>query len=257
MRDALPSVLKTRYVIHSYEVDTQGRARPAVLLGYMLDSAWNHVKSTPFSFTSLEAEGRLWAASKVLMVFDRFPKWNDEVVVETWAKGIDRFYAIRDFRILSESSEVLVATTSSWVIIDRDTFRPQKMDKLQADFPFRNGEHALNQKLERIPALGAVSSADDSCPNDQAHRYRVRYTDLDINRHVIASRYVRWILDSIPEKLVSNRMLRSLQLNFLAEAKLGDAIRVALEPKDDSYVGSIQRESDGRELLRARLMWST
>ena len=66
--------------IGSYEVDVRGMARPSVLFSYMVDVAWNHIESTEFSFSELRSKEQLWVASKVFILFNQFPKWNEKVI---------------------------------------------------------------------------------------------------------------------------------------------------------------------------------
>jgi len=124
------TVRKDKHLIYSYEVDVRGRVQPSVLAGYLLDSAWNHANMSEFGYGKLLEQGQLWVLSKLLVIFNRMPKWNDEVIVETWGKGVDRFYALRDFVIHSYIDEKLVVATSCWLILDRNSYRPQKLDKL-------------------------------------------------------------------------------------------------------------------------------
>ncbi len=240
------ALLKQTHTVYSYEVDVRGFIKPSTLLSYMLESAWNHVRSTKFSYSNLLAKGQLWAASRLLIVFESLPKWNDEITVETWGKGIDKFYALRDFVVRSSTHQRLVAATSSWLIIDRATFRPQKLDSLRQQFPFRAGISELDVKLEKLPPLtdGEIRSGNI-----------VRFTDLDVNRHVISSSYMRWILDSFPAEILETRNLQSFEINFMAEAQMGDQITVRIEAIDEYYLCAISRDNDGRELCRARLIW--
>jgi medium-chain acyl-[acyl-carrier-protein] hydrolase len=240
------ALLKQQHVVYSYEVDMRGFIKPSILLSYMLESAWNHVRSTDFSYSRLLAEGQLWAASRLLIIFNRLPKWNDEITVETWGKGIDRFFALRDFVVRSSTQEKLAVATSAWLIIDRTTLRPQKLDKLRETFPFHPGNSALDVKLQKLHPVteGKIRT-----------RSIVRYTDLDVNRHVIASRYMRWILDSFSADILEGCSLKSFEIDFLSEAKLEDEIAVAIQPDYEYYLCTISRESDGAELCRARLTW--
>ena len=240
------SILKTTQLIHSYDIDVRGKAKPGVLFNYMLDIAWNHVKSTDFSYSALLEQGQLWIASKIFILFYGFPRWNDRVIVKTWGKGLDRFYALRDFVICTDENKKLASATSSWLIIDQNKFRPQKLDKLLRDFPFEMGKNELDVKLEKIPPLsnGEINS-----------QYTVCFTDLDINRHANASKYMEWILNSFPSEVLENKDLKSFEINFLSEAQLNDEISVSTELVDEFHLCRINRNKDGKEICRARVVW--
>lgn len=241
------AVFRQTLLVSSYEVDCRGRVRPSVLFSYMLDSAWKHVKNTGFSYSTLLADGKLWAASKFLIVFNTFPKWNDEVIIDTWGKAVDRFYAMREFVIYSKKKEKLASATSSWLIIDRNRNRPQKMDRLWAEFPFQPGVAELDVEFEKLPALSTDKIQS---------RYVVRFSDIDINKHATASSYMKWILDSFPAEVLENKTLKSFEINFMAEAQLDDKISVTMEADGESCLCNIKRERDSKEMCRERVAWN-
>ncbi len=243
-------IWKEKHTVYSYEVDTKCKATLPVLFSYMLNSAWNHANSSFLSYNNLQAQGQLWTLVRFLIIINEFPKWNDTVCVETWGKGVDRFFALRDFIIYSENEDKLASATSSWLILDKNTYRPQKLDALVEKFPFQFGKHELNIKLEKLPALTNFKS---SCSDT------VRFRDLDVNKHVNAAKYMQWILDSYPLEIIENKNVKSFEINFLLEALLGDTISMLIETKNEStltFLNSIVRKSDNKELCRARVKWT-
>jgi acyl-ACP thioesterase len=240
------SVCEESHVIHSYEVDVHGRALPHVLFSYMLNSAWNHVFETEFNYENLAERGQFWALARFFLLFFRRPQWNEEIVVATWGKDIDRLYALRDFSIHSHHGEKLASATSSWLILDAATYRPQKLTRLREHFPFQWGMHELDMKL------GKVSPLENE---EEASRFTVHFSDIDVNRHVNAARYMQWMLDSCPFSVQERRDLKSCELNFIAEAKPGDEITVLVGSGSNADRCSVRRVSDNRELCRSELVW--
>ena len=245
--ESVPTVWKEEYIVRSYEVDVQGRAKPHIIFSYLLDSAWNHALSSEFNYQDLSNRGQLWALAKFLMVFYRSPEWNERVYVETWGKDIDRFYALRDFTVNPVSGKKLVSATSAWLILDQKTYRPQKLDRLRENFPFQSGKHELDVKLDKIPAL---------VQQKELSRSAVHFTDIDVNKHVNASKYMQWIMDSYPVEVLEEKDLKSFEINFMTEAKLDDEILVSVESTEKQDLCSIKRTSDDKELCRARLEWT-
>jgi acyl-ACP thioesterase len=243
---SVPAVWKEEYVVRSYEVDIRRRVKPNIIFSYLLDSAWNHALSSEFNYDDLSNRDQLWALAKFLMVIDQSPEWNDRITVETWGKDIDRFYALRDFSIYSSAGKKLVAATSAWLILDQKTYRPQKLDRLRANFPFQFGRHELDVKLEKIPAL---------IQQKESSRIVVRFTDIDVNKHVNASKYMQWIMDSYPVEVLEAKDFRSFEINFITEAKLDDEIIVSVESTEKQDLCNIKRATDDKELCRARLEW--
>ena len=247
MSEHLNAIHKQTYILHSFEVDQGGMARPDILLSFMLDTAWAHTKDTEFSYSELKDEGQLWVLSRFLAVFHDIPKWGDEIIVETWGKGVDRLFGIRDFVVHSRSGEKVISATSAWLIIDRKTSRVQRIDSLGKKFPLQLERNELDVKLAKIEGQPSEKTGFE---------YVVRYSDLDVNKHVSSSRYVQWLLDSFIADFREPRRVRSFEINYLAEARLGEKIFVASSRDGDHFYCEVRRDPDNTELCRALVTWS-
>ena len=250
MGESKKSVWKDKYLVRSYEVDVNGRVRFPVIFNYLLNSTWNHAEGTEFSYTNMLTRGEVWALSRFMFRINRYPKWNDEIIVETWGKGSDRFFALRDYIIHSEKDGKLAAATSYWLILNKNTYRPQKLDFLLEQFPFQFGRHELEIELEKLhrPTSPEMGSADT-----------VRFGDLDVNKHVGAARYTQWLMDGFPIDLVEKKDITSFEINFISEAKVGDAISTLIENVEQSpltFLASVARKIDNKELCTARVVFT-
>lgn len=247
MSNTTPDILKRTFRLHSWEVDQKGIARPDILFSFLLDSAWAHANNSEFSYDALREEGQLWVLSRFLAVIDKLPKWDDEITVETWSKGTDKLFGLRDFTVYSGTGEKVVSATSAWLVIDRKTSRIQRINLEDSNFPVQLDRHAIETKLGKIEEREA---------NKTDFEHVVRYTDIDVNKHVNSSRYVAWILDSFPKPVLEEKSLKSLEINFLAEAQLGDRVCVSSVDAGDYYYCEVSREKDNVELCRAKVFWS-
>ncbi len=246
MSEPVEAVHTKTFRLHSYEVDRNGKARPDILLSFMLDSAWSHTKDTEFSYDELNEEGHLWVLSRFLAVFHEMPQWDDEITVETWGKGTDRLFGLRDFVVYSKSRRKLLSATSAWLIVDRKTMRVQRIDSLKRNFPVQSGRQELDSKLEKIEQEDAVRTGLE---------LKVRYSDLDVNKHVNSSKYMQWILDSFPADYPESKGLETFEINFLSEAVLGDRVIVSSGGTESRNYCDVRREEDGTELCRAIVKW--
>ena len=128
--------------------------------------------------------------------------------------------------------------------------RPQSMADWSA---LIHPEKALAADLDKLPpfpeASGGVREAE----------LAVRYCDLDVNLHANNVRYVEWILESLPAELLRSSVPAELDLDFLAEAGIGERIlsRTVASPgmPGEAYAHSLVRLHDGVEVARARTAW--
>lgn len=247
MSGTIPSVLKRKFHLHSWEVDRKGRAKPDILFSFMLDSAWAHADNSEYSYEALREEGHLWVLSRFLVVFHEFPKWNDELTIETWSTGTDKLFGLRDFAVYGSSEKKVASATSAWLVIDRKTSRIQRIDLTNSNFPLRLDKHEIDIKLEKIEERDTARTPFE---------HVVTYSDIDVNKHVNSAKYLTWMLDSFPNNLQDERDLNSFEINFLAEAQSGDKVYVSVAEATDQRYCSVVREKDKAVLCRAKVKFA-
>ncbi len=225
------SVWKEERTIESFDVDTNGKLKCHALSAFLLNSAWKHVQNTEIGFQKMSARGLIWVLSKLQLSIERMPDWGDQIVIETWSKGIEKLCALRDFLVLSTGGDKLCLATSAWLILDRKSYRPQKLDQLMKDFPCIPERSVIDTNLKKIPEVSGGQSRSE---------FHVAYSDIDVNKHATATRYLQWILDSCPIEMLTTRDLKAVEISYLSEAVLGDRISVCMAKTDDVEVCSIR-----------------
>jgi len=243
---AVPSVLREQRLVESFDVDVKGRLKPHVLFAFLTNCAWKHSSLTSHGYQDLLDRNQMWVLAKFQLSVVRFPTWGEQIVIETWGKGIQKLYALRDFSIGTPDGGKLASATSAWLVLDRNSRRPVRID--QMTFPWTPGRNELETDLRKVPALSDGS--------DCAH-FRAVFSDLDVNGHVTAMKYLQWIMDSHPGAVLEEKQPRSLEISFLGEAAMDDEVSVFCErDATDGELCSVRRVGDRKELCRARTEWA-
>lgn len=243
-------VYEKRYEIHSYDTGTNGKLRPDALLSFLQDIAGHHATILNVGRNDLLERKRFWALIRIVCKLDYTPRWNEEIIIKTWPRGIEKILAIRNFIICLSDGEVIGEASSSWVVVDKDSRRPVRPDANLAE-------------------LGTEDPyIDFSCPNavklpgtgDNAYRSDiklVRYSDLDVNMHVNNARYMQWILDSYPLDFVQNNEVSEIEANYNSETTPGQKYIVTAEERDNSFYHSVIKEDSGMEACIFRIRWKS
>jgi acyl-ACP thioesterase len=242
----VPNIWKEQRVVESFDVDTLGRLRPQTLFAYLLNAAWHHANGTSYGYEALSARNLMWVLIRMQILIQRWPRWGEPITLETWGKRAVRLYALRDFVMTSGAGEKLISATSSWMILDRTTGRPQRLDQTSDSFPWQPGRDEIQTSLEKVPELtGGQALA----------RFRVLFSDIDVNRHVNSARYLQWMIDGHAHEHLESTELRAMELSFRAEALPQDEVIVLSEAAQAQELCSVRRARDDKELCRARFEW--
>ena len=242
------NVLKRIYTIRSYEVSPDGRLSVPSVFNLLQDIASSHALDLGVAISQLLTGKLTWVLSRIFLKMTSYPEWRDSVEIYTWPSGIQRVFALRDFDI-RHKGHTIGSCISAWIIIDAGTRRPVRPTPFVEQLSPANRERVLRHPLEKLARLKDPQTEK---------RFFVQYRDLDINQHVNNVRYIEWLLECVVEKLETERCLAELEINFLGEAVLGDAVLSRSGPINESgtrIAHDVRRESDGQELMRARTVW--
>jgi acyl-ACP thioesterase len=244
------NVWKETYTIRSYEVDARGSISVISICNLMQDAAIRHADALGLAVQDMLPNNYTWVLSRLALRMDAYPGRRDQVRVYTWPSGIQKLFALRDFRITDRENHIIGACVTAWLIIDAKTKRPTRMEPFVEMLNPVTSDRAMIKKLDKLPKLEQ---------HDYEQRFRVRYRDLDVNQHVNNVGYIEWIIEGTPYAVQKGSVLKGLEINYLSEALYGDYIIARCRPKDQDctvFTHSIIQEEDGKELVRAKTFWN-
>jgi acyl-ACP thioesterase len=239
-----------RYQIKVYEIDWQGWASPAALLNFFQDAASDHAAKLAFSVQDLLARGLRWVLSRYHVKFFNYPRWKEEIEVQTWPSGREGLFAFRDFEAKDCSDQtILAAATSSWMVLNLETKRPVRADYLLKDISFIS-RRVFEADFETLPALEIP---------EWTLSFEVSRGSLDFNQHVNHVVYIEWALESVPDEIYQDFCLAELEVNYRGEAFKGQRVQSRSQRLQEGtnpvFLHQIILESEGSELTRLRTSW--
>ena len=241
---ALQKVWQENFRINWYDTDLNGHIKMSSIANYLQESAWRHAEHLGFGYEDAQRRNEFWVIVALMVRMVDYPQWGDKITVETWPKGIDRLFAFRDFKIISEDGKVLGAATSTWMILDQDTHRPKKVDIVKPMLHLAVRQDILAENPPHLPVLENFNSSVSR---------QVQFSEVDFYGHVNNTRYLDWCLDAIPAAWHHSHKIRCMIINFLSETHYGENIRVDYLMSEDSILFQGNREADGKAIYRAEL----
>jgi acyl-ACP thioesterase len=239
------------YRIHVYETGPDGKLNLYSLFNYMQDIASDHAIKLGFGRDDLLRNNHFWVLSRIYAVIDKWPLWEDKIILKTWPNGTDKLFALRNYEVRYPDGRQIAAGTSSWLILDRTTKKVQRPDSILSQF-------SPNLYTDNS-ALRYASKIDPSSDNGRiSPLFKIKVSDIDVNLHTNNVRYLKWASDSYDLDFIMNNDPQSAEINYLAESRFDEEImiRTSVENENGSFYNhSIFRTNDNKELCRIRIEW--
>jgi len=233
--------------VSSYEVNPLGRARLTTMANYFQEIAYQHANQLGFGYRDMKERQTMWLLSRMRIRMDRYPAWDERVVLETWPSGVEKLFAARDFRVSSPEGEQLGIASSYWLIVDLNTHRPVKpREELEkyADIVF--SEPVFGDGIGKIDPKGEKKTLSS---------HIVSWSDLDVIGHANNVKYMEWAVDAVMNTRGTDtdaaEEIREFKIQFMKESMPGD--EVVISGHGGTGILSGVRTSDGSEVFRAGL----
>jgi acyl-ACP thioesterase len=178
---------------------------------------------------------------------ERYPVWDEVIQIETWPSGLNKLFAIRDFRVTDSAGKEMGVASTAWLVLNMETRRPMR--------PF-SGLEELRTSIDRVFEfpLEKIGLPDTM---DKLENRIAAYSDLDVVGHVNSVKYMGWCVDAADPELVKGKEIRDLEINYLNESVWGDNIEIfGSSSRENDSIFSARRVRDGKEIIRAKIAWS-
>jgi acyl-ACP thioesterase len=248
MPDTIP-IWVEKFKIRSYEVDAHGKASIQSICNYLQEAAGNHAFKLGVSVDLLFKKKLTWVLSRMRVIMDAYPMWRRSLKIETWPSGLENLYAIRDFELYDHDGQKIGKATNSYMLLNLETKKPVSMPDFIREIRFPKSR-AIDDKFEKLPKPEK---------KDLEKQFKVRLSDLDINQHVNNVNFIEWAVETIPQEVWKNYMLKDLEINFRAEGKYGDRVISCSQKIEDTnkivFLHDLSREKDQKQVALARTVW--
>ncbi|PJI08494.1 acyl-ACP thioesterase [Clostridium sp. CT7] len=221
-------VTKKNYDIHIYEVDSHGKATIASIMSYLEDLATYQTEKLGMSLKYFRDNKIAWVVYKWEVHMDKYPEYGDRIEVSTLPYSIRKFYAYRKYEIFNKGERIGYAN-SLWFLIDTEKRKPCRITN--NIYKMYNLTEEDNEQIpfDRLRKLKQV---------DYKNSFKVRYSDIDTNKHVNNVKYVSWVLENVPMEIISEHEISDLKVMYQKETAYGETIEVMtnMEEKEGKYI---------------------
>jgi medium-chain acyl-[acyl-carrier-protein] hydrolase len=209
--------LQENFRISSADADFQRKLKVSSLINMFIQIAWKHAEEMGYGVDSMNNSGLAWMLSRMHIKIIQLPSWSDSIQITTWPKGIRKLFYLRDVTVNDLKGNPMIIATSEWLMIDINARRPKIKDPENPAFWVNRDKHAIESV---VPAL------DNSDFDPVMVHHRVRYSDIDLNEHLTATRYIDLMFDSFDLEFIKNSRCKEVILNFMHEITFDENIHI-------------------------------
>ncbi|MDR3271860.1 MAG: hypothetical protein LBT29_00040 [Flavobacteriaceae bacterium] len=237
---------KYPFTIDAYLTDFKGRAMLPMMGGFMLQAAAKHAEERGFGYSSMTSKKRAWVLSRLAVDMFEYPKNDTVLTVKTWIFNVNRLFTERHFAFEDSAGNVMGFARTTWASIDMETRKPVNLLELYGLTDYvREEQEAPIEGLTKIPIL------KDSF--ETASEFTVKYSDIDINRHMNSMKYIEHFIDVFDINLFKDKEIRRIEINYIAEAGYGAHLKILQRKENDSCI--LEMKNGETNICSARVKW--
>jgi len=245
----LENYFEKQYELRYFEMNKFGEAASTTMLTLLEETAADHCYSINHSLFDLGKQNIGWVLLSGIMTMNRYPSYKEKITIRTWLSGYSLIKGIRENIIYDEKRNIIGKSKGLWVFFDIVRRRPiQIFNSIKESWSYCIDEsihHDITKKIKPIDAAIHIKE------------FKVNRFDVDTNQHVNNIRYLQWLIESIPDYIIDNYYLHSIDGRFIAEAQYGDTILSFTEQdvNDHSFIHTIKTQKNNNVCATAKTLW--
>lgn len=233
-----------------FEMDRFGIATPTTILTLLEETAADHCYSINHSLYQLAEKNIGWVLISGFMQMERYPNYKEKITVRTWLSKYSTIKGFRENIIYDKQNNIIGRAKGLWIFFDIERRRPiQIFEDIKEKWSF-DKEESLSYDISK--KIKAVENPDYKL-NFKVNRY-----DTDMIKHVNNIRYLQWVIESIPDEIIDNYYLHSIDGRFISEAQFGDVV-ISLTKKDNSvdtsFLHTVKIQDSNKICATAKTTW--
>lgn len=237
------------YEVRYQDVDDTRLLRLNKLEEYLLDVAGRVANNLGFGTSYLLEQNLTWVLTHMNIEIDTLPTHGQVLRFETWIESNAHMLSTRDYRIYindnhndNDDNWTLIGQCKSvWAVLDLTKREIVNVFDQAAFEGCIDGE-----RLEMARAARPMPIAEPT----GVMPYKIRYSDLDYNRHCNSCQYLEIMLDAARLN-VEGKKLR-IDLSYVKEIGEGAEVEVAYQQGENSMFYQM-RDAEGKTNAFARV----
>ena len=237
------------FQLRYFEMNKYGEASPTTILTMLEETAAEHCYHIGHCLYSLERQNIGWVLLSGAINMDKYPKYKESITIRTWISKYSLFKGYRENIIFDGLGNVMGKAKGVWAFFDIEKRRPSPV------FEEIKSKWGINNEISAEINLNNIKIVNAEVPKQDFNIYK---TDIDSNKHVNNIKYFHWLIESLPEEVLDNFYLKTINARFFSEANIGEKILVYAEngQGENEYQITMKSNINNKLLAAAHTVWN-
>lgn len=176
-------------------------------MNWCIELSFIHLENVGFEYQYFEKKYTNWIVNEFAMNFERYPVYNDQLVIEAYSTTFNKYFMYRTFDFFIDEEHVgsLVLSLSLMHLQKR------KITSIPSEVGHALGAKKSN-RLIRFPVKSNVQEGAVLLTCSEVHQ-----SDIDYNQHVTNSSYFKWIFDTLSLDFLKDKVIQNFLMRFESE----------------------------------------
>jgi len=240
-------ISKENFKLRYSEIDCTRTLKPQVLLNFMQDLASDNAEEFGFGYSFNVKNNVAWFLLKYHIEFIDYPEKIYNFTLYTHARGYNKLFALRDFKMEYEN-KIIGRAASTWGLIDINNKTMVPIASLLSD----------NPNIKQYDKKPDDLQYNKIKPIERADRQKVfeaRFDDLDVNQHVNNSNYIKWAFEVLNFDFRKTHKLKTLDMAFKKELKYGQSLISQAQVDNNTTLHILKNKDTNEELCSVMAQW--
>lgn len=245
----MENYFEKQFELRHFEMNSLGEATATTVLTLLEETAADHCYSINHSLYDLKKQNIGWVLLSGIMTMERYPSYKEKITIKTWLSNYTMIRGIRENVIYDEKGNTIGRAKGLWLFFDIQRRKPIRIfDTIKERWSFCKEESIKQNLSSKIKPIDSAAFIKD---------FKVNRFDVDMNKHANNVKYLQWLVESIPDDIIDNYYLGSIDGRFIAEANYGDSILSLTEKdmEDNSFIHTIKTQKDNKVCATAKTLW--
>lgn len=225
-------IFNQRVNLRTNDFDTHDQLKTRAVLELFQDIAGLHANNIGIGFKDSYNMGFYWVLVRNKIEILKNPVPLTDAILTTWPHEKGRIDCNREYLLKDLDGNVIARGISKWVIIDINTRRLMRTDKVT----YGEGEIHTDNNYQDVEKV--------HIPNlefNLAGKHIVSKNDLDHNGHMNNTRYADLIFDYLNEDI----FIKNMHIEYHKEIRLGEELAIyILKDEDNIYFKGMNKNDE-------------